>query len=268
MKKIISTILLLFLSGSIYAENIITFYSAWVNPVYSHLSVSARNSAVKSDTDECFTYDGLKSLINSNFSERNSQFRIILRYSFPDFSQKEVSGFINNAISEVLAEDDYLHYNIIGFIHDASGVNGNIVIEIDAEYHTTLSQEQYVSYRITEISNEIIKPNMNDEQKEKAIHDWVVSNVDYDTDKKSSSHSAWAALKDKAVCQGYTLLTHRLLIHSGIKTKIIIGILGNEAHSWNMVYICGNWYHLDTTADDPVYTKYIRKFSEETAVKK
>ncbi|MCP4112412.1 MAG: transglutaminase domain-containing protein [Desulfobacteraceae bacterium] len=190
MKRIIA-ILLLFLSDNIYADNIIAFRSAWVNPVYNHLSTPARNSIVKSDIYECFTYDDLKLLINNNFSERKSQFGIILKYKFPDFSQEEVSGFINNAISEVLAEDDYVHYNIIGFTHHATGTNGNVAIKIDAEYLTTYEQEQYVSQRIAEISNEIIKPGMNDEQKEKAIHDWVVSNVDYDTDKKDSSHSAW-----------------------------------------------------------------------------
>ncbi|NJL60259.1 MAG: hypothetical protein HC887_12140 [Desulfobacteraceae bacterium] len=94
---------------------------------------------------------------------------------------------------------------------------------------------------------EIITSGMNDEQKVKAVHDWVVKNVQYDT--SLVRHSAYEGLYSKTtVCQGYALLMFRMLKDSGINGRIVSG--GN--HAWNLLYLCGNYYHLDATWDDPV----------------
>ncbi|MNJ36201.1 hypothetical protein D3C77_309800 [compost metagenome] len=55
----------------------------------------------------------------------------------------------------------------------------------------------------------------------------------------------------EAVCQGYTLLTYRLLKQAGINNRIVEGSAGGQLHVWNLVSLDGDWYHLDTTWDDP-----------------
>jgi transglutaminase/protease-like cytokinesis protein 3 len=92
---------------------------------------------------------------------------------------------------------------------------------------------------------------MNDYEKEKTIHDYIVSNIAYDTD--LINYTAYDALtQGKAVCQGFSLLTYRMMQDVGIETRIVDGIAGGESHVWNEVKLDGEWYHLDTTWDDPI----------------
>ncbi len=38
----------------------------------------------------------------------------------------------------------------------------------------------------------------------------------------------------------------------GFETKYIVGYVGQEGHAWNLVKLDSQWYHLDTTWNDPV----------------
>ncbi len=91
-------------------------------------------------------------------------------------------------------------------------------------------------------------------KKVKAIHDYVVKHVSYDT--SYQAYTAYEALANRsAVCQGYTLLTYQLMRQAGIQTRFVTGKGNGQAHAWNLVKIEGKWYHLDTTFDDPVPDK-------------
>jgi transglutaminase/protease-like cytokinesis protein 3 len=92
---------------------------------------------------------------------------------------------------------------------------------------------------------------MNVYQKEKAIHDYIVSHIAYDT--KLANYTAYAAIaKGKTVCQGFALLTYRMLEDVGIESRIEEGHAGGVSHAWNAVNLEGNWFLLDTTWDDPI----------------
>lgn len=112
----------------------------------------------------------------------------------------------------------------------------------------TPAQKQFVSDTVDGILKNIINDAMTSVQKEKAIHDYIVSHVSYDTTLKN--HSAYAALVPpyKTVCQGYSLLACRMFANAGIDVRIE----ASAVHSWNIVNIDGSWYQLDCTWDDPV----------------
>jgi len=111
---------------------------------------------------------------------------------------------------------------------------------------TTKQQEEYVSQKVKQILSKILTPGMNDHKKLKAIHDYIVSNVAYD--KTKSRFSAYYALiEQRAVCQGYALLAYKMLTEVGIDARIVSGITDGGEHSWNMVKLDGNWYHIDFT---------------------
>lgn len=89
---------------------------------------------------------------------------------------------------------------------------------------------------------------MNDLQKARALHDWVVQHVSYDH--SLSNYDAYDAIVSRsAVCQGYTLAYAALLDMAGIEYDYCRSSAMN--HIWNYVKINGNWYHVDTTWDDP-----------------
>jgi hypothetical protein len=151
-----------------------------------------------------------------------------------------------------LISNDYIHYIVSEYRYSAketklSGIKATFTIT----YLENKTQTSYVTTQVQKILKEIIKPAMNDFQKEKAIHDYVVSHIAYDTN--LVNYSAYAALtKGKTVCQGFALLTYRMLDEVGITNRIVEGYAGGRSHAWNLVQIEGNWYQLDTTWDDPV----------------
>lgn len=157
---------------------------------------------------------------------------------------KQIQGFVD----EFLADHDYLHYIYQSMKYEYDGV---ATATFKISYLESKAQSDYVSQQAKTIVSSIINPSMTIYEKEKAIHDYVVSHLAYD--QTLIEHSAYGGLtKGSTVCQGYALLTNRLLTEAGIENKIVEGRAGGQLHTWNLVNLAGNWYHLDTTWDDPV----------------
>ncbi|SDP05262.1 Transglutaminase-like superfamily protein [Paenibacillus sp. yr247] len=157
---------------------------------------------------------------------------------------QQIKGFIN----EVLANNDYLHYIYHSMKYEYDGIS---TATFNISYLESKAQSDYVSEQAKTIVGSIIRSGMNDFEKEKAVHDYVISHLAYD--QSLNEHSAYGGLtKGSTVCQGYALLTYRLLTEAGIPNKIVEGQAGGQLHTWNLVKLNGNWYHLDTTWDDPV----------------
>ncbi|GFP74563.1 transglutaminase domain-containing protein [Clostridium fungisolvens] len=166
----------------------------------------------------------------------------------PSTIKVDVSNIINN----IYDKDDYLKYTCKSYRYTALA-NGNIItIKFTFSYWNTLTQDMYIEKEVNKILAQIITPDMNNYEKEKEIHDWIVKNVQYDV--SLTNHSDYDALiyPYKTVCQGYSLLAYKMLNKVGIPTKIIEGISKGEAHTWNLVNLDGIWYHLDITLDDPI----------------
>lgn len=160
------------------------------------------------------------------------------------------------AVKQAMAVDPYVNYIMEGYRYSYRKTGRSADIAVQMKYRETLEQSLYVEARVQEILKGILKPGMSAHDIVKAVHDWVVLNVEYDTGMKK--FTAYEALQDgAAVCQGYALLTYKLLKEAGIYNKIVEGkaqIPGQKAelHAWNLVYLNGNWYHLDATWNDPV----------------
>ncbi|MHC0037747.1 leucine-rich repeat domain-containing protein [Pseudoneobacillus sp. C159] len=119
-----------------------------------------------------------------------------------------------------------------------------------------------VYYKVKKIVSQTLKPGMTDFQKVLALHDYLVDSVEYDVDTyfqgKDSPHSYTpygSLIKGLAVCDGYSRAMDLLLKAAGFKTYWITGDVKNfgwEGHSWNLVYLNGQYYHIDTTWNDPI----------------
>lgn len=103
----------------------------------------------------------------------------------------------------------------------------------------------------------IITSNMSQEQKVRAIHDYIIKTVRYEINNNYDIYTARGALINKvAVCQGYALGFKALCDEAGIKCEMIYGTgtSGGQSisHAWNVVCVDGQWYQIDTTWDDPI----------------
>ena len=97
----------------------------------------------------------------------------------------------------------------------------------------------------------------SDYEKEKLIHDYIVSNVAYGypggkKEPEGDAYSAYGALVlKKAVCNGYAEGMKLLCDLSGVTCKMISGTADGEKHAWNLIKLDKEWYHADLTWDDP-----------------
>ena len=119
-----------------------------------------------------------------------------------------------------------------------------------------IKREQYRNLRtaIDLIVGETVTDDMSDYDKVKALHDYLVLNNEYDTRLYSGnmphiSYTAYGAiLEHTSVCAGYAYAYEMLLKEAGIPVEYV----RNSNHAWDIVQIDGEWYHVDTTWDDPM----------------
>ncbi len=239
----------LVLVPSLHALQVSGFY---LNPRYENFSEFATSSPsserMATTPIECTSFAAFKSAYHDSMINRKTNFSVHLNYTF---AWSSITSIVDRARLEIYALDDYLHSSIKGNQWRASGSGSDAVITFTVAYDTTYQQELEITGRVNQILGSILSVGMNDEAKAKAIHDWVVLNVAYDT--SYEGHSIYDALfAGSAVCEGYALLMFKMLKTCGIPVRIVSGNGKGEAHAWNLVYLCSAWFHVDATWDDPI----------------
>jgi transglutaminase-like putative cysteine protease len=184
--------------------------------------------------------------ITQALNQRLSSFQVTYSGKWASLKKDISSGW-----TDALNSDDYLHYIVKSYSYKATSKGNIVTVVFSFTYWETLAQTNEVTNRVTQVLGQILTPGMNDHEKEKAIHDWIVSHIAYD--ERLVSHSAYDGLmKGRTVCQGYALLTYTMMKQAGIPVRIVEGTSRGIAHTWNLVQIGGKWYQLDCTWDDPV----------------
>lgn len=136
-----------------------------------------------------------------------------------------------------------------------------------------------VQAQVQSIVNSVVTSGMSDYEIAKALHDWLVLNCEYDMrlysgDMPYSSYTAYGALMDgTAVCAGYAQAYRLLMEYAGVDCEYVTGRARGGGHAWNIVKIDGEWYHVDTTWDDPIpnkegYVRYNYFLRSDTAMSK
>lgn len=218
----------------------------WFNPLYNEKNIFGEQGRLSSVLSivTVTTPEALEEEIALNMYDRNTEF--IINYQG---DTGDISALLSVILDEIFL-DHYLRYSIESLHWIASGVVNNVDITFTISYLTTKSQEEYIDSEVERILSEITYPEMNDHQKLKAVHDYIVASVAYD--QTHENRCAYSALYyGTTVCSGYTLLGCRMLEELDIECKYVTGFAG-EPHAWNLVNLDGNWFHLDMTWNDPV----------------
>lgn len=169
-------------------------------------------------------------------------------------STKDLEHMIKKAADEAANKDEYIKGHLSNREIEYEYTKTKAKIKVHQEYLTNKTQEQFVDQKVTEILSTVNAREMSEYEKVKFVNDYIVKNTVYGTDTVSASpHSAFAVLKEgKAVCQGYALLALKMLKNLGVETRYVVGEVNTGGHAWNLVKLNGEWYHLDTTWNDPV----------------
>ena len=120
--------------------------------------------------------------------------------------------------------------------------------------NSQLSSEDKETLKMAaDVLDEVIADGMSDYQKELAVYQWMVKNIGHGSSgvisRPGMSRSAFTPhdvlISKSAVCVGYAT-TFRLFMNMlGMDCHIV----HNEYHSWDLVKLDDDWYHVDIYSD-------------------
>ncbi|MBD8027311.1 DUF5050 domain-containing protein [Ureibacillus sp. Re31] len=167
-------------------------------------------------------------------------------------STTDIENVIQKAVDDAASRDQYIFGHLAERTIEYEYSRLDAKIKVHQTYLTNPAQEEIVNEKVASILSTADTESMSDFQKVKFVNDYIVKNTEYSTNTTASPHSAYAVIQEnKGVCQGYALLALKMLQALGVETKYVVGEVYTGGHAWNLVKVDGEWYHLDTTWNDP-----------------
>jgi transglutaminase-like putative cysteine protease len=165
-----------------------------------------------------------------------------------------------DASNEALAQNPY----ILG-VKSFNYMSEYKILEV--EYKVSSKEQRQKEQKaifdeVERVTAKIITKGMSDEQKVKAINDYICNTAQYDYDAKESvknkfTHNflnAWTPagilFDKKAVCGGYAVTFKVLADRAGLESMYVTGYTNGEYHAWNKVRVNGVWRVIDVTWND------------------
>lgn len=162
--------------------------------------------------------------------------------------------------------NNYVHpFNSFTNIKSTISESGEVTLRVFYLY--TQDEIKKIDQKTDEVLKEILKDDMDNYDKIKTIHDYIINNTKYDVERnenkesKYHSYTAYGPLfEGYATCNGYTDLMAIYLTKLGLN-NFKVATTPDEisysatGHIWNAVYLDDEWLHIDLTWDDPVDEK-------------
>lgn len=270
MKKFIVLGLLLITLGICFSfkSEFIDLYYEYLYQ-YMPLNLKQKPKVTLGNTNEYFRDYNFKFVQNTkNFNPTNKQDIYNIYYTvinagkknFTFYCPEEYEGCIDEV--KTLANDQTTLSHINNYVHPFNGFKhveteydstGKVTIYIKRVYSEDMISK--VTSKIQEIENEIFDDSLNEQDQIKKIHDYIINNSVYDSDRSDnnivnyeSDNAYGALLEGHALCGGYTDSMALFLNDLGIKNFKV----SSDSHVWNAVLLNNQWYNLDLTWDDPV----------------
>lgn len=161
-------------------------------------------------------------------------------YDFPEFFWFECGA-------------SYETYELLGY----SRIRPNYIYSGEEKKENKLAVQEYVD-KVYEQAD-----GSSDYEKIKSVYDYVILNTDY-VDKAPDDQDILSVMKNgKSVCAGYSKTIQVLLRCLGFECIYVTGEDDNSGgHAWNMVRLGDNYYHIDATWGDPVYTESSEEYRD------
>ncbi len=202
---------------------------------------------------------GLEKAIADGMLARNTTINLS---AFPEAGDSDV---LKDTLMKVIVQYPYiLDEQEFGYDYKKK----SLIVKYSSESKATITQMQNeLKAKVKSVVGSIITKGMSAEQKEQAIHDWLIQNGTYQ-DAVLDAYESGTSLNDIAeefpnafnaygilvdgigVCQSYAEAFKLLADETGLPAVVMTGKLGNVPHAWNMVQLDGAWYHVDVTNND------------------
>lgn len=266
MKKFIKFLIFIALTSTLFyfRNDVINFI---LNKIYTkEINIEEKN-------EYYIDYDFVYVKNTNDFNPKNKQdliniFYTILNSGWDNFSfycnkeyktcKKDINDIINDA-NILPSINNYVHpFNSYASFSISVNNFGKVNVTIERIYTDEIIS--VLNKKTKEIESNIITNNMDNKEKIKAVHDYIINNTKYDEEKeyteingiknyKNKSNIAYGPLiNSKAICGGYTDAMSIMLYDLGIYNFKI----SNDNHVWNVINIDDKWLNTDLTWDDPL----------------
>lgn len=151
---------------------------------------------------------------------------------------------------------------IVGFEVNNAGMCSDELVRYCEENgieHPFTEKSLEIKHRLQEIVSSVVTEEMSEEEKIKALSEYIISNMEYDYDlfydadkspdqiKRGWGESLYySVIEGKGVCEGYAMYAQNLFTEAGIVAYKIEGY----GHTWNLVEMDGEYYFVDLTSVD------------------
>lgn len=188
----------------------------------------------------------LTSKVEKNVENYTGKFEIVYTGNMSNFQKNA-----RNVLPEIMKENDSVAGTLKSYKQTLKFSSKKGAVEYELSYFTSKKKDAAADKLIAAEVKKIKKTAKTDFQKVKAVNDFVVKNTSYGG-KKADRYTTYGLMNDKvAVCQGYALVTLKMLEALKIPVRYVVGTARNQNHAWNKVKVSGKWYNLDTTWNDP-----------------
>lgn len=262
MKKIFTLAILMVILGCTitFRDSILKVIDQYLHP--NNITTLEHKNAYFRDYDFNFVQN------TTNLQPNTKQELLNIYYSFINAGNDNFTFYCpasyKDCLNDVknLANDQDTLSDINNFVHPFNSFT-NIETQYDSMGRVTISltsayaeeEIELIKAKVDQLATTLINPEATDIDNIKIIHDYIINNTIYDSDRSDKNIIAYKSniaygplFQGYGICGGYTDTMELFLEKMGIKSFKV----SSQNHIWNAVYLNGNWYHLDLTWDDPV----------------
>ena len=270
--KFISALLLVVLLGSItYAQEnsptqgVYNYYPEWIKGEYSSLDDIEQAYGILPE-DKIFLDSAASGMMNAfdKFVRGEMPYNDFINYGASVHSS--YPGNISDGYHKGMSQ--YLRKSFIKSKHPASvlgigySYTGNDIrffFSEEFELEGTKRRVPEDLYNAAQFVKKSISQaklkdgSLSEFEKVRRVHDIMVLSYEYDKTLKKYYPNEMI-MTGEGVCQAYTLLFDLYMRELGIESGVIWGTFNGGGHTWNTVKLNGQWYNVDVTHDDPIWT--------------
>lgn len=250
------------------------FEEEYFNPVYENINdeeISINSTVLANDyvVNEALSIEEAAKYMCEKMISREPVITVTVNMSYYSGMAQEVfeKAVIHNENGNSSA-GDYLFAHFKSYRASIVSNSTSSTLTFNMNYLSTYDEEVLVNRKVKEVLDYLNVYSNDTYTKIKAVHDYIVTNIDYDYSlTKFSSYNA--IIDESVVCQGFASLTYKMLMELGVDVRFITGKSNGEAHGWNIVKIGSLWYNLDntwdenhTTNDNISYTYFLKNTAE------
>lgn len=211
-----------------------------------------------------YSYQGILNIIFSTLNNGWDSFTFYCPDEYTD-CLKDVNKISNGDDKSLLSNiNNFVHpYNSFEVINASYDNYGQVDLDIKKVYSD--EDIKVLNDKVGKVIKSKINKKMSDKKRIEVIHDYIINNGKYATDKmrkknpdKSYNKANDILIDHVGLCSAYADAMAIFLYEFGIDNYKI----ASTNHVWNLVKVNKKWLHLDLTWDDPITKTGVQKLEK------